>query len=50
MPNSSPLEGAKQDTIGVTKGTNVKQPHHRGPLLIFLMENKKPFIHCVVER
>jgi hypothetical protein len=50
MPNSPPLEGTKQDTIGETRKTNVKQPHHRCLLLIYLVENKMSFIHRIVER
>jgi hypothetical protein len=26
-------KGAKQDTFGVTKGTNVNHPHHQGLVL-----------------
>jgi hypothetical protein len=41
-------EGAKQDTIGVIKRTNVKLPHHRGLMLSYPMENKMPFAHHAI--
>jgi hypothetical protein len=43
-------KGAKQDTIGVTRGTNVKLSHHRGPMLTNLMENETPFLHHTKEK
>jgi hypothetical protein len=42
-------EGAKRNTIGVTKGANVKLPHHRGLALIYPMENEMPLVCHVVE-
>jgi hypothetical protein len=30
----------EEDTIGVTKITNAKQPHHRGLVLIYPVEKK----------
>jgi hypothetical protein len=38
-------KGVEQNTIGITKGTNVKQPHHRGLVLAYLVENKMPLVH-----
>jgi hypothetical protein len=35
-----PHKGVKQDTIGVTKWVNVKQPHYKGFVLIYLVENE----------
>jgi hypothetical protein len=32
----------EENTIGVTKIANAKQPHHRGLGLIYPMENKMP--------
>jgi hypothetical protein len=42
-------EGAKQNTIGVAKGTNAKLPHCTGHVLAYLMENEIPFVHHVVK-
>jgi hypothetical protein len=42
-------EGAKQDTIGVTRGTSAKLPHHKDLVPTYLMENKTPFIHHTKE-
>jgi hypothetical protein len=39
--------GVEQDTIGVTKGANAKQPHHKGLVLTYLVENKMPLVHHV---
>ncbi len=44
-----PLEGAKQDTIVVTKGANASC-HIIGFVLIYLMENEMPLIHHVVKQ
>ncbi len=46
---SSRHKGAKQDTIGVARRANAKPPHCIGPMLTYLMENKMPFVHHVVE-
>jgi hypothetical protein len=43
-------KGAKQDTIGVIKGTNAKLPHHRGLLLVYQMENETPLVRHAVEQ
>jgi hypothetical protein len=45
-----PLKGVKQDTIGVTKGTNAKLPHHKGHVPTFPMENEMSFVHHVVKQ
>jgi hypothetical protein len=45
----SPLEGAKQDNIGVTKGANAKC-HIIRFVLVYLVENKMPLIHHVVKQ
>jgi hypothetical protein len=37
--------GVEQDIIGVTKEENAKQPHHKGLMLAYLMENEMPFVH-----
>ncbi len=51
-------EGVKQDTIGVTRGVNEKQPHHKNLMLVYQMENKMPLVHhagewygcnCIIE-
>jgi hypothetical protein len=42
-------EGAKQDTIGVTGGTNAKLPHYMNPMLTYPMENEMSLVHHVVE-
>jgi hypothetical protein len=42
-------ERAKQNTIGVLKGTNAKLPLHRGLALAYPMENKTPFIHHIIK-
>jgi len=33
----------------VARGTSAKLSHYIGPLLVYLMENKMPFVHHVVE-
>ncbi len=33
-------EGAKRDTVGVTRGASVKQPHHKGHVTIYPMEKR----------
>jgi hypothetical protein len=43
-------EMAKQDTIGVIRGANVKLPHHRGITLIYPKENEMPLIHHIVKQ
>jgi hypothetical protein len=43
------IKGAKQNTIGVTKETNVKLPHHKGFLLVYSMKNEMPLIHHVIK-
>jgi len=48
-PPPPPLEGAKQDNIGVTKGTNANS-HIIGFVLVYLVENEMPFIHHVVKQ
>jgi hypothetical protein len=40
---------AKQNTIGITKGTSVKLPHHMGHLLAYPMKNETPLIHHTIE-
>jgi hypothetical protein len=42
-------EKTKQNTIEVTKETNVKLPHHKGHVLIYSLENKMPFIHYIIK-
>jgi hypothetical protein len=49
-PRFSMLNSPKQDTIGVTRRTNVKQPHDRCPLLTYIVENKMSFIRHIVEQ
>jgi len=46
----APLEGAKQDTIGVTWGTNAKMLYHKGFVLIYLVKNEMPFAHHIIKR
>jgi hypothetical protein len=36
------FEKAKQVTVGVIKGANVKLSHHRGCMLTYPMENEMP--------
>jgi hypothetical protein len=43
-------EGAKQDTIGVTRRASVRLPHHRGFALIYPMLNETPFLCHVIEQ
>jgi hypothetical protein len=43
----APLEGAKQDTIGVTRRTNAKSPHHKGLKPTCPMKKTMPLIHYV---
>jgi hypothetical protein len=45
----APPQGVEEDTIGVTKITNAKQPHYRGLVLIYPMENKMPLVHHTKE-
>jgi hypothetical protein len=35
--------------MGVIKGANVMLPHHRGLVLVYLMENKTPFVFYVIK-
>jgi hypothetical protein len=44
-------EGAKQNIIGVARGTSAKLPQCTNLTLIYLMENKidHPFVHHVVK-
>jgi len=41
---------AKQNTIGITRGTSVKLPHYRGLVLAYLMKNETSFIHHAIEQ
>jgi hypothetical protein len=43
-------EGAKQNTIGVIRRTNVKQPHHESFVLAYSMENETPFVRHIIEQ
>jgi hypothetical protein len=43
----APLEGAKQNTIGVTRGANAELPHHKGPMPTCLMKKEMSLIHYV---
>jgi hypothetical protein len=36
--------GQSKNTIGVTRRTNVNQPHHKGLVLVYSMENQMPFL------
>jgi hypothetical protein len=42
-------KGPKQNTIGITRRTNVKLSHHKGHVLIYLVENEISHIHYVIE-
>jgi hypothetical protein len=42
-------DGAKRNTIRVTKGTNVKMLHHKGHVPAYRMEDETPFIHHAIE-
>jgi len=39
-------EGAKRNTIGVIKA-NAKQPHHKGHVPTYPMENEAPLVHHI---
>jgi hypothetical protein len=43
-------ERAKQDTIKVTRRTNVKLSHHKGLMLSYLMENEMPLTHHAIKQ
>jgi len=43
-------KGAKQNIIGVTRGTNVNHPHHWGLVLTYPVENAMPLVHHVKEQ
>jgi len=43
-------EEVEQDTIGITRGINAKQPHHKGLVLVYPVENKTPLIHHIGKR
>jgi len=43
-------KGAKQDTIGVTRGADAELPHHKGLVPTYPMENKMSFVHHIIER
>jgi hypothetical protein len=42
-------EGAEQNTIGVTKGINVKLPHYTNVALAYPVENKMPLVHHTIK-
>jgi len=42
-------EGAKQDTIGVTRRTRTKLPHFMGHALIYIMKNEMSLIHHAID-
>jgi hypothetical protein len=42
-------EKAKRDTIGITRETSAKLPHHLGHVLSYPMENKMPFVYHVAK-
>jgi hypothetical protein len=42
-------EGAKRNTIGVTKKTNAKLPHHNDHVSAYSMENETPLAHHAVK-
>jgi len=41
-------KGAKQNTIEVIKGANVKLPHHKGHVSAYPMEYKMSFVHYTI--
>ncbi len=43
-------KGIKQDTIGDNKKKSAKQQHHKGFVLVYLVENEMPFVHHIKER
>jgi hypothetical protein len=45
----TPIKGAKQNTIGVIKKTNVKLWHHKGFVLLYLVEDEMPLIHHIIK-
>jgi hypothetical protein len=42
-------EKAKQNTIEITKETNVNLPHHKGHVLTYPLENKMSFVHYIIK-
>jgi hypothetical protein len=50
MPCCPATRGQNKNTIGVTKQRNAKQPHHKGIVLVYPMENQIPIIHDVEEQ
>jgi hypothetical protein len=42
-------EGAKQDTIGVTRGARAKLPHCMGHALLYTMENKMSLVYHAID-
>jgi hypothetical protein len=49
MPNG-PSRKAKQDTTRVTRGTNVKLPHHKGLVPTYPKKNEMSFVHHVIKQ
>jgi hypothetical protein len=43
-------KGVEQNTIQITKGANVKQPHHKGLMLTYPVENEMPLVHLSEEQ
>jgi hypothetical protein len=43
-------KGTNQNTIGVTKITNVKLPHHKNPMTTYQMENEMSIVHHTIEQ
>jgi hypothetical protein len=43
-------ERAKQDTIRVTRITNIRLPHHKGPMPTYPMKKKTSFIYHIIKQ
>jgi hypothetical protein len=50
MPCCFAMKGQNETPLGVTRGTSVNLPHHRGFVLTYIMKNEMSFVHHPVER
>jgi len=49
MPRSLAIRWQSKNTIKITKEANAKLQHHKGVVLAYPIENKRPFLHHTVE-
>jgi len=47
VPCYPATRGQNKNIIGVTRRANAKQPHHKGLVPVYPMENQMPFLHHI---